>query len=173
MSMDQAGLARIKLLLLDVDGVMTDGRIVLDDNGVESKFFNVRDGHGLKMLQRAGLRVGILTGRKSRVVDLRAAELGVEIVFQGAKNKLEVYERMLAEQSLTDEEVAFAGDDVIDLPVLRRVGLALAPADAVDEVREVVHYVCRAAGGHGAVREIVELLLRGQGLWEQAMARYR
>lgn len=173
MNMDQAGLARIKLLLLDVDGVMTDGRIVLDDNGVESKFFNVRDGHGLKMLQRAGLRVGILTGRKSRVVDLRAAELGVEIVFQGAKNKLEVYERMLAEQSLTDKEVAFAGDDVIDLPVLRRVGLALAPADAVDEVREVVHYVCRAAGGHGAVREIVELLLRGQGLWEQAMARYR
>lgn len=172
MEPDASRIRPIKLLLLDVDGVMTDGRIVIDDHGVEAKFFHVRDGHGLKMLQRAGLQVGFLTGRRSKVVEYRAAELGVSLVRQGSKDKLKDYEEMRAELALGDSEIAFAGDDVVDLPVMRRVGLALAPADSVEEVQSVAHYICRHRGGHGAVREIVELILKGQGRWQAAMSRY-
>jgi len=165
-------LAPIKLVIFDVDGVLTDGRIIIDDQGVESKFFNVRDGHGIKLLQRAGLQAAFLTGRQSRVVDRRAEELGVRLVYQGAKNKIEIYEQILAEQKTADSEVAYAGDDLVDLPVMRRVGLALTPADAIDEVKAAAHYVCRLAGGHGAAREMVELILKGRGLWASVTARY-
>jgi len=165
-------LAPIKLVIFDVDGVLTDGRIIIDDQGVESKFFNVRDGHGIKLLQRAGLRAAFLTGRQSRVVDRRAEELGVRLIYQGAKNKIEIYEKILTEQKMADPEIAYAGDDLVDLPVMRRVGLALAPADAVVEVKAAAHYVCRSAGGHGAAREMVELILKGQKRWEAVTARY-
>ena len=165
-------LENIKLLLLDVDGVMTDGRIIFDSNGVESKFFNVKDGHGIKMIQRAGIQVGIISGRESLVVTNRAAELGISIVYQKALDKLTPYLNILAQTGLSDAEVAFMGDDVIDIPVLRRVGFAAAPADAVPDVYPHVHFTTRNRGGWGAVREICDLLLRGQGKWDEITARY-
>jgi 3-deoxy-D-manno-octulosonate 8-phosphate phosphatase (KDO 8-P phosphatase) len=169
--MDQR-LKKIRLLLLDVDGVMTDGRIIFDSNGVESKFFNVKDGHGIKMLQRAGIEVGIISGRESKVVANRAAELGIERVFQKAIDKLSPYLRILADTGLSDDEVAFIGDDLIDIPVLKRVGFAAAPADAVAEVLPFTHFVTRNSGGWGAVREVSDMLLKAQGKWGELTARY-
>ena len=165
-------LKNIKLLLLDVDGVLTDGRIIFDSNGIESKFFNVKDGHGIKLLQRAGIEVGIVSGRKSQVVTNRAAELGITRVFQGALDKLAVYREILQETGLTDAQIAFMGDDVIDIPVMRRVGFAAAPADAVEEVLPHAHFVTRNRGGWGAVREVCDLILKGQGSWDHVTARY-
>jgi 3-deoxy-D-manno-octulosonate 8-phosphate phosphatase (KDO 8-P phosphatase) len=162
----------IRLLLLDVDGVMTDGGIAYDNNGVETKCFHVRDGHGLKLLQRGGIEVGIITGRESAIVEHRAAELGLSYVFQGAKDKLEAYEKILARSSYTDHQIAYMGDDLIDLPVLRRVGFAVTVADGVEELRPWVDYVTSAAGGKGAVREVCDLLLKQSGKWEQVTARY-
>lgn len=163
---------KIRLLLLDVDGIMTDGRIVYDNNGVETKAFDVKDGHGLKLLQRAGVKVGIITGRESKVVAHRAYELGIGIVHQGAREKIVPYRRILQETGLNDEAVAYAGDDLVDLPVLLRVGLALTVADAVEEVRARVHYITRQSGGRGAVREICELILKNSQRWEGVTARY-
>ena len=165
-------LRKIKLLILDVDGVMTDGRIIFDSNGVESKFFNVKDGHGIKMIQRAGIEVAIISGRESQVVANRAKELGIERVCQKALDKLTPYLQLLADTGLADEEAAFMGDDVIDIPVLRRVGFAAAPADAVPDVLPHVHFVSANRGGWGAVREVCDLLLKGQGRWDEITARY-
>jgi 3-deoxy-D-manno-octulosonate 8-phosphate phosphatase (KDO 8-P phosphatase) len=165
-------LEKIKLLLLDVDGVMTDGRIFFDNNGVETKAFDVRDGHGLKLLQRAGLRVGIITGRQSKVVDIRAQELGIEILFQGVKDKIGPYEEVLRSLAIREEEVAYVGDDIVDLPVLRRVGFAATVADGAEDLKPLVHYVTHACGGRGAVREICELILRQTGRWAQVTSRY-
>ncbi len=162
----------IRLLLLDVDGVLTDGRIIYDANGVESKAFDVKDGHGIKMLQRAGIQVGIITGRQSPVVAFRARELGIDLVIQGAKKKLPPYETILREQGLADHQVAYVGDDLIDLPILRRVGFSATVADGVEELREYVDYVTRRSGGRGAVREICDMLLRETGLWKSSVARY-
>lgn len=170
--MQEERLRNIRLLLLDVDGVMTDGRIIFDSNGVESKFFNVKDGHGIKMVQRAGIEVGIISGRGSMVVSNRAAELGISLVYQKALDKLTPYQEILERTELTDAQVAFMGDDVIDIPVLRRVGFAVAPADAVDDVFPHVHFTTRNRGGWGAVREVCDLLLRGQGKWDEITARY-
>jgi 3-deoxy-D-manno-octulosonate 8-phosphate phosphatase (KDO 8-P phosphatase) len=168
----KARLEPIKLLLLDVDGVMTDGRIIFDSNGIESKFFNVKDGHGIKMVQRSGIEVGIISGRKSQVVTNRAAELGISIVYQGALDKLTPYQKILEDTGLADPQVAFMGDDIIDIPVMRRVGFAAAPADAIPEVLPYAHYTARNNGGWGAVREICDLLLKEQGKWEEVTARY-
>jgi len=165
-------LRKIKLLILDVDGVMTDGRIIFDSNGVESKFFNVKDGHGIKMLQRAGVNVAIISGRESKVVANRATELGIELVFQKAMDKLAPYLRIVADTGLTDDQIAFVGDDLIDIPVLKRVGFAAAPADAVGEVFPYVHFVTKNSGGFGAVREVSDMLLKAQGVWEELTARY-
>jgi 3-deoxy-D-manno-octulosonate 8-phosphate phosphatase (KDO 8-P phosphatase) len=165
-------LAKIKLLLLDVDGVMTDGRIIYDNQGNELKAFDVKDGHGLKMLQRAGIKVGIITGRQSEVVTRRAAELGIDILVQKALNKLEPYQGILAAEGLTDEQVAYVGDDVIDLPILRRVGFSATVADAVPEVLPLVDHVTTRSGGRGAVREICDLLLKASGQWDLLTARY-
>lgn len=162
----------IRLLLLDVDGVLSDGRIIYDDHGIETKAFDVKDGHGIKLLQRAGLRVGIITGRQSRLVEIRAAELGIEILHQGVKDKLEPYRKILGESGLSDAEVAYVGDDVVDLPILRRVGFAAAVADAVEDIKSHVHYVCRRPGGRGAVREVCDLLLKESGAWAEVTARY-
>lgn len=167
-----AKLAKIKLLLLDVDGVLTDGRIIYDNQGNELKAFDVKDGHGLKLLQRAGIRTGIITGRTSKVVGRRAEELGFDILFQGALNKLEPYSQILAEQGLTDEQVAYVGDDVVDLPILRRVGFSATVADALDDVKPLVDYVTRKPGGRGAVREICDMLIRAQGQWSRLTDRY-
>lgn len=165
-------LRNIRLLLLDVDGVLTDGRITYDAQGVESKTFDVKDGHGLKMLQRAGIKVGIITGRQSSIVALRAQELGIEILHQGAKQKLPPYEAVLREHGLKEREVAYVGDDLVDLPILARVGFAVTVADGAEELREHVDYVTRKAGGRGAVREICDLLLKEGGYWPQVTDRY-
>ena len=165
-------LKKIKLLILDVDGVLTDGRIIFDSNGVESKFFNVKDGHGIKMLQRSGIEVGIISGRESQVVYNRAVELGIGQVYQKSLDKLVPYRQMLEATGLTDEQVAFMGDDVIDIPLLKRVGFAAAPADAVSEVFPFAHFVSKNRGGWGAVREVCDLILKAQSTWDTVTSRY-
>lgn len=160
-------LKHIELLLLDVDGVMTDGRIIWDANGTEIKFFNVKDGHGIKLVQRAGIQVGIITGRVSPVVNLRAKELGIEILYQGSLRKQESYEEIKQRTGLSDHQIAYMGDDVIDVPVMRRVGFSAAPADALPEVLKVADYIAHARGGWGAVRELCDLLLKGRGMWQE------
>ena len=165
-------LKNIRLLLLDVDGVMTDGGIIYDASGLETKRFNVKDGHGIKMLQRYGIEVGIITGRTSKVVDNRARELGINLVYQGALKKLESYDDVKAKTGLTDPEIAYMGDDVIDVPVLRRVGFSAAPLDALPEVKAVVDYVATRSGGQGAVREICDHILKARGVWGEIAARY-
>lgn len=164
--------ARIKLVLLDVDGVMTDGSIILDSHQGEAKSFHVRDGHGVKLLKRAGLEVGIISGRNSPVVSRRAQELGIEIVEQGSLIKLETYQRIRDQIGLKDDEIAYLGDDVVDIPVLREVGLSAAVADALEEVKKEADYTTRLPGGKGAVRELAEFILRAQGKWAQVMERY-
>ena len=163
-------LQHIKLLLLDVDGVLTDGRIIWNADGVETKFFNVKDGHGIKLLQRAGIQVGIITGRISPVVDLRAKELGIEILYQGAFNKLDRYNEIKAKTGLSDHQIAYMGDDVIDIPVMRRAGFSAAPADAVPEVLLIAQFVSGCNGGMGAVRELCDLLVKGSGKWQELVA---
>ena len=163
---------RIQLLLLDVDGVMTDGRIIYDNHGGETKAFDVKDGHGLKLVQRAGIQVGIITGRESSVVDRRAKELGIEMVYQGVKNKLLPFREILQKLALQTEEVAYIGDDIVDLPILRQVGFAATVADAVDEVKAHVHLVARRNGGRGAVREICDLILQESGRWDAVTRHY-
>jgi 3-deoxy-D-manno-octulosonate 8-phosphate phosphatase (KDO 8-P phosphatase) len=163
---------RIKLLILDVDGVMTDGKIIIDDAGLESKQFDVKDGHGLKILMRYGIDVALLTGRKSRVVDHRAADLGITEVHQGIWNKREVFDDILRRRNLAAEETAYIGDDIVDVPLLRRVGFGVAVADACPEAIRAAVYVTEHSGGRGAVREVCEMILRAQGRWEDVVARY-
>jgi 3-deoxy-D-manno-octulosonate 8-phosphate phosphatase (KDO 8-P phosphatase) len=161
---------RIELLLLDVDGVLTDGRIVYSDGGEELKAFHVRDGSGLKYWRQSGKRVAILSGRSSHAVNRRAAELAIDIVIQGANEKLAAFERILSDTGLSADQVCAIGDDLPDLPVLRQCGLAVAVADAVPELKVVAHHVTRNPGGSGAVREAIEWLMRGQRTWETAVA---
>jgi 3-deoxy-D-manno-octulosonate 8-phosphate phosphatase (KDO 8-P phosphatase) len=163
---------KIEMLVMDVDGVLTDGSIVYDDRGAEIKAFHVRDGSGLKMWLALGRKAAILTGRQSAVVARRGAELGLTDVVQGADDKLAAFDQLLATHGLRAEQAAYIGDDVPDLPVLRRCGLAVAVADACPEVCAVAQYVTGVSGGRGAVRETIELLMRAQGRWRQALARY-
>ncbi|NPU85692.1 MAG: HAD hydrolase family protein [Syntrophaceae bacterium] len=165
-------LAKVKLLILDVDGVLTDGRIIMDDDGREIKHFDVRDGHGIKILQRYDIDVVFLTGRKSSVVEHRARDLGVQEVHQQVWDKVAAYEGILQRRGLTADQVAFMGDDVVDIPLQRRVGFSAAPADAEEVVRRSVDFVSRRPGGRGAVREVCELILRGRGLWDEVARRY-
>ncbi|MDZ4163708.1 MAG: HAD-IIIA family hydrolase [Smithellaceae bacterium] len=162
----------IRLLLLDVDGVLTDGRIIIDDAGTETKNFNVKDGHWLRMLMGFGMEVIIITGRTSRVVEHRARDLGIVELYQGVRNKVAVFQELLKRKALLPEEVAFIGDDLIDAPLLRRVGFAATVADATEVVKDNVHYVARAGGGRGGVREICELIIRGQGKWQEVLDLY-
>lgn len=163
---------RIKLLILDCDGVLTDGRIIMLPDGDETKAFDVKDGHAMVMAQRAGLRIAIISGRKSSVVRARAKELGVAHLHEMAWVKTEPYEKILAEEGLGDEEVCYVGDDVVDIPLLRRAGLSVAVGDAVEETKQHSQFVTRRAGGRGAVREVIELILKAQDKWEESLARY-
>ena len=162
----------IKLLILDVDGVLTDGKILYSDSGEEIKAFDVKDGHGIKLLLRSGMEVALVTGRESQVVLHRAKDLGIEQVYQKVMNKIEVYESILKEKKLNDRNVAFMGDDLVDIPVLRRVGFSATVWDAMPDVKEVVDYTTSRRGGEGAVREICELLLKAQNKWEEVTDRY-
>jgi 3-deoxy-D-manno-octulosonate 8-phosphate phosphatase (KDO 8-P phosphatase) len=163
---------KTRLLIMDVDGVLTDGRIIQDGHGHELKVFDVKDGHGIVMAHRAKLRTALISGRESETITRRADELGIELVFQKIWNKLEVYEKILVDTELTHDEVAYIGDDLIDIPLLRRVGLAVAVADAVDEVKAAAHLITQRPGGQGAVREVIELILRAQDHWDSLIERY-
>jgi len=154
---------KIKLLLLDVDGVLTDGRIILDNQGNELKAFHVRDGHGIKLAQRGGIVIGIITGRKAEVVNVRARELGISEVHQGALEKIGVYETILEKYGLRDDETAFIGDDIVDVGIFKRVGLAVTVADCDPAVKPFADMATKAAGGRGAVREVINFLLKSQG----------
>jgi 3-deoxy-D-manno-octulosonate 8-phosphate phosphatase (KDO 8-P phosphatase) len=159
-------------LILDVDGVLTDGAIIVDDAGRETKHFNVRDGHGLRMLMRHEVEVVLLTGRTSQVVNHRARDLGINEVYQGVWNKLEVFEEILRKKNIVAAATAFVGDDVVDVPVLRRAGFSATVADASADLKNVVDYITEQNGGRGAVREICELILKAQGKWPEVAARY-
>lgn len=163
---------RIKAILLDVDGVLTDGRIVLGPQGAEFKFFDVRDGHRLRMAKRAGLRVFFVTGRRSEAVARRGEELGVDGVYQGVTDKMNVLDEIARAACASQEELAYMGDDLVDLPIMNAVGLSACPSDAVPEVRARAALVTEKPGGRGAVGELVEELLRAQGKWETLASRY-
>jgi 3-deoxy-D-manno-octulosonate 8-phosphate phosphatase (KDO 8-P phosphatase) len=164
--------SRIKLLLFDVDGVLTDGKILVHGDGSESKLFDIRDGTGIVWAQRIGLRVGILSARSSPATARRAAQLGIATVHQGGLNKLTAYAEILRQHEITDAQVAYMGDDLLDLPIVKRVGLSACPSDAVKDVRSRVDYVSRCAGGNGAARDFIELVLKAQRRWKTLVASY-
>jgi 3-deoxy-D-manno-octulosonate 8-phosphate phosphatase (KDO 8-P phosphatase) len=168
---------RIRLLLMDVDGVLTDGRIYLqsqpDGSALEMKAFHAHDGAGLKLARGMGLRTGVITGRDSAAVERRTRELDMEFVYQNRGEKLPAYEEILRISGLQDPDIAYIADDLPDLPVLARVGLAVAVANAAPEVKAAAHYVTRRAGGDAAAREVVELILKAQGKWAEAIRRAR
>jgi 3-deoxy-D-manno-octulosonate 8-phosphate phosphatase (KDO 8-P phosphatase) len=164
--------AKVRLLLFDVDGVLTDGKILLHADGTESKRFDIKDGSAIVWASRLGLTVGLLSARTAATTTQRAAQLGITLVHQGVASKLETYEQIVDELILENEQVAYMGDDVLDLPVLLRAGLAAAPADAVVEVRERVHWISGARGGDGAARELIELILKAQDKWHGLVATY-
>jgi 3-deoxy-D-manno-octulosonate 8-phosphate phosphatase (KDO 8-P phosphatase) len=168
----QKKIRTIRLLLCDVDGVLTDGKIIYDDTGAEIKAFNVRDGHGIKLIQRAGIKVGIITSRESEVVRRRAKDLGISMVYQKVLNKLEAFNDILNQGNYAPHEIAYIGDDLVDIPVLRRVGLSVAVSDCIGEVRELVDYITQFRGGRGAVREVCELILKIQGKWQEVTDKY-
>jgi 3-deoxy-D-manno-octulosonate 8-phosphate phosphatase (KDO 8-P phosphatase) len=163
---------RVRLLILDVDGVLTDGRIVIDDNGVESKFFNEKDGHGLKLLMRAGIPVVLLSGRQSEATRHRATDLGISEVYQNIHRKAEAFDRIVREKQLEYEQIGYVGDDLVDLPVLKRAGFSAVVADAVSELIPHADFVTKRDGGRGAVREVVEFVLKVQGKWDEVISRY-
>jgi 3-deoxy-D-manno-octulosonate 8-phosphate phosphatase (KDO 8-P phosphatase) len=162
----------VQLVLFDVDGVLTDGKILLHADGTESKQFDIKDGTAIVWAQRSGLRVGVLSARTSASTAQRAAQLGIALVHQGVSSKLDTFEHILDDLALTQEQVAYMGDDLLDLPVLMRAGLAAAPADAVEDVRARVHWVSTARGGDGAARDFIEVILRAQDKWTALVASY-
>jgi 3-deoxy-D-manno-octulosonate 8-phosphate phosphatase (KDO 8-P phosphatase) len=164
--------ANIKLILLDVDGVLTDGAVVIYADGSESKRFHIRDGIALVWAQRAGITVGLLSARHSATTAQRAAQLGITLIHQGVASKIDTYDQIVSDMVLTDQQVAYMGDDIVDLAVLKRAGLSSAPANAVDEVRSRVDFVSSRPGGDGAVRDLVELILRAQQQWDALVAAY-
>jgi len=164
--------ARIKMLLMDCDGVLTDGRIWIFENGEEQKGFHTRDGLGIDLWHRAGLKSGIISGRNSTAVDRRARGLGMTFVRQGCEDKLGAFSETLTHAGVAKDEVAFVGDDLNDIPLMLQSGLAVAVADAAAETREHAHYITSAVGGYGAIREVIELILKAQGRWEDLIKHY-
>lgn len=160
---------KIKLLILDVDGVMTNNMLIYSDNGIESKAFNTRDGHGMVLLQKSGIEIGIITGRKSQLVANRMQDLKVKHVYQGVPDKLPTFLKLVEKLGLSFDEIAYIGDDILDLPILMRIGLAVTPADGDNEVKSRVDYISAYKGGQGCVREICEIILRSQNQWQQHM----
>jgi len=158
---------KIRFILLDVDGVLTDGRVGLLPDGGEMKYYSIYDGLAIRLAQQVGIGVGFISGRKSREVTSRAKELGVEVIIQGSKDKVKDVEALLEKKSLKQEEIAYIGDDLPDIPLLKRVGFSAAPSNATEPVKYYVHYVTRAKGGDGAVREVIDLLLKTSGKWDE------
>jgi 3-deoxy-D-manno-octulosonate 8-phosphate phosphatase (KDO 8-P phosphatase) len=167
-----AKLANIQLIIFDIDGVMTDGKLYFSASGDTLKGFNAKDGLGLKMLMQSGIEVAIITGRTSAIVAQRAKELGIEQVYQGQKNKVIAYDDCQQHFKLAAEHIAYMGDDINDIPVMRKVGLSIAPANAQYEVQEIADYTCKVSGGDGAVREVCDMILKTQDKWQQAIEAY-
>jgi len=165
-------LADIQVLVIDVDGVLSDGKIVINGDGSESKSFSTLDGHGIRLWQRAGLKVAFLSGRASEPTRYRAQELEVDYVFQDCHNKLDALQKFLEQVGLSPDRIAYIGDDLPDLPVIRYVGFGVAVANAVDEVKQYADYVTTRPGGSGAVREVIEYILKNTGRWQELMERY-
>jgi 3-deoxy-D-manno-octulosonate 8-phosphate phosphatase (KDO 8-P phosphatase) len=165
-------LKSIKLLLLDVDGVLTDGGIVYNDNGTETKVFDVKDGLGIKLLMEADIQLGIITGRRSNALFNRCKDLGIELIYDGVANKVDALDRVLERTGFSAEEVACIGDDLPDLALMRHAGLSIAVADAHASLRETADMITSARGGHGAVREACEAILKAKGLWESILERF-
>jgi len=165
-------LTKIELLALDVDGVLTDGALIIHADGSESKSFNTLDGHGIRMWQRAGLKVALISGRASEPTRRRAADLQIEYVFEGCHDKLPVFQKLLERIDLSPEKAAYVGDDLTDLPAIRYAGFGVAVANAVDEVKQYADYVTVRPGGRGAVREVIEHILKNSGRWQELMTRY-
>jgi 3-deoxy-D-manno-octulosonate 8-phosphate phosphatase (KDO 8-P phosphatase) len=163
---------KIKLLVLDVDGVLTDGRLLFDFFGNEYKFFHARDGHGIKLLKRTGVDIAIISGRKSKSVALRMKMLGIEYVYQGHENKRQAFEELLGKTGRTPEQTAYVGDDLLDLPLMIRAGLAVAVNDAHPDVKARAHWSTALPGGRGAVREVCDLLMQAQGNYEAILNSY-
>lgn len=157
----------VRLVILDVDGVLTDGRIIYDDSGRELKCFNVKDGHGIRLLMRAGIEVGIITGRESKAVEYRAKNLGISILYQKAYDKVKVYDLVRDKNGLADEQVCYIADDLLDIPLMRRVGFSAAVADGSKEIKSIADYITIKNGGNGAVREVCELILKAQDKWKE------
>ncbi|MDG2382657.1 MAG: HAD hydrolase family protein [Pirellulaceae bacterium] len=168
----EARCQRIEMILSDVDGVLTDGGVVFDNDGIETKKFHIRDGLGIKLWQRAGYKFGLVTARNSHIVKVRSAELGIEIIRQGFEEKLLTIREILSQQGLEAEQVCFVGDDLTDLPAINSLGLGVAVADAAEEVRSSAHYVTQLSGGHGAVRETIELILKAKHRWGDLIQKY-
>lgn len=163
---------KVKLLILDVDGVLTDGKIVLDETGKQLKFFDVQDGLGVVLLKRAGINTIILSARYSRTVSLRAKDMKVFKIYQNSEDKLRTYQKILKQLKLKDKDVCFIGDELIDIPVLKRAGFSVAVANAAVEAKKVCDYTTKRKGGKGAVREVIELILKSQGKWDKVISRY-
>lgn len=171
--MTKTDFSKIKLLLMDVDGVLTDGGIVIHSDGTESKRFHVMDGHRIKMWQRAGLETAIISGRQTKATTLRAEQLGIEHVLQDCKAKLPAFELLLSKTGYSAEEVACIGDDLMDIPLVTRSGFGVAVANAAEELKEVADFVTSRKGGDGAVADVIEMILKNSGQWEPLMERYR
>ncbi len=163
----------IEMILSDVDGVLTDGGLIFDNQGIETKRFHIRDGLGIKLWMRAGCDFGIVTARASHIVKVRAGELGIDIIRQGFEDKLAVTQEILGERGLQPEQVCYIGDDLTDLAVIKSVGLGVAVADAAAEVRAAAHHVTKLGGGCGAVRETIELIMKAKNRWEDVIQRYQ
>jgi 3-deoxy-D-manno-octulosonate 8-phosphate phosphatase (KDO 8-P phosphatase) len=164
--MTEDRLKQIKMVLLDVDGVLTSGDIIYGDNGEQIKIFNVKDGVGIRLLKEAGLKIGIITGRKGQALHHRCTNLGIDLIFEGVRRKDEVLKTITSRTGIPKEAIAYVGDDLPDLPVMKRVGLSVAVADAHEILRQQAHMITRACGGKGAVREISEAILKAQGVWD-------
>lgn len=170
--MKDSDYSKIKLLVMDVDGVLTDGCVIINSDGSESKSFNLIDGHGIKLWHRAGFKCAMLSGRASNATTIRAEQLSIDYVRQGCTHKLPVFEQLLAEAGVTASEVVYIGDDLLDLPCVTVAGIGVAVAGAVDELKAAADYVTQKQGGQGAVREVIEMILKNTGRWDELMQRY-
>jgi 3-deoxy-D-manno-octulosonate 8-phosphate phosphatase (KDO 8-P phosphatase) len=169
---NKTDLKLIKLLAMDVDGVLTDGTITICSDGTEFKTFNLLDGHGIKMWKRAGLKTALISGRESAVTKQRAKEMEIDFVYQPCQKKLDGFEKLLADSKLEPKNIAYIGDDLLDIPLVKRAGFGIAVANAVDELKSCAHYITSRNGGNGAVREVVEYILKNTGQWSALMERY-
>lgn len=165
-------LKKIKVIIFDVDGVLTDGKIIIGSDKTEYKNFNVKDGTGVTLGHYAGLKFAIISGRYSKVISIRAKELGINHVFQNVVEKITSYENLKRKLKLKDDEICFIGDEIIDIPIMEKCGFSAAPSDCVKEVKKIVHYTCKNKGGEGCVREVIEMTIKAQGQWERTLSKY-